>query len=162
MTVTIRPWQLCDRAGVPALILPIQTAEFGLPATLEGQPDLLDPAGVYRQGGGEFWVAEAAGEVVGTVALLDLGRRETTLRKMFVRADWRGGEARLGQRLLDTAVQHARAKGFRAITLGTTEAFKAAHRFYERNGFRRIEPDALPAGFPVFALDKRFYRLALG
>jgi len=161
MRVTIRPWQPRDRAAVPALILPIQTTEFGLPATLEGQPDLLDPPGVYRQGGGEFWVADAAGEIVGTVALLDLGKRETTLRKMFVRADWRGGTAKLGQRLLDTAIAHARAQGFRAITLGTTEAFKAAHRFYERNGFVRIEQDALPQGFPVFALDKRFYRLAL-
>ena len=161
MTPAIRPWEPRDRAGVPALILPIQTAEFGLPATLEAQPDLLDPAGVYRQGGGEFWVAEAAGEIVGTVALLDLGNRETTLRKMFVRADWRGGAVKLGQRLLDTAIAHARAQGFRAITLGTTEAFKAAHRFYERNGFVRIEREALPAGFPVFALDKRFYRLGL-
>lgn len=161
MTPTIRPWAPADLEGVPALILPIQTAEFGLPATLEGQPDLLDPAGVYRQGSGEFWVAEAAGQLVGTVALLDLGGGEVTLRKMFVRADWRGGEARLGQRLLDTAIAHARAKGCRAITLGTTEAFKAAHRFYERNGFVRVDRDALPANFPVFALDKRFYRLAL-
>lgn len=161
MTALIRPWEPRDREGVPALILPIQTAEYGLPATLEGQADLLDPAAVYRQGAGEFWVAEAAGTVVGTVALQDLGAREFTLRKMFVRADWRGGAARLGQRLLDTAIAHARAQGFRAITLGTTEVFHAAHRFYERNGFRRIERAALPAGFPVFALDKRFYRLDL-
>ena len=161
MTPAIRPWEPRDRAGVPALILPIQTAEFGRPATREAQPALRDPAGVYRQGGGEFWVAEAGGEIVGTVALLDLGQRETTLRKMFVRADWRGGAVKLGQRLLDTAIAHARAQGFRAITLGTTEAFKAAHRFYERNGFVRIERDALPDGFPVFALDKRFYRLGL-
>ena len=32
MTPTIRPWAPADLEGVPALILPIQTAEFGLPA----------------------------------------------------------------------------------------------------------------------------------
>ena len=47
------------------------------------------------------------------------------------------------------------------MLLGTTDAFLAAHRFYEKHGFSRIDRDALPAAFPVMAVDTRFYRLAL-
>jgi RimJ/RimL family protein N-acetyltransferase len=44
------------------------------------------------------------------------------------------------------------------VLLGTTERFHAAHRFYERNGFKRIAVIDLPATFPRMAVDTRFYR----
>ena len=47
----------------------------------------------------------------------------------------------------------------RRIYLGTTEAFTAAHRFYEKNGFHRVERAALPQSFPVMAVDTRYYQL---
>ena len=45
--------------------------------------------------------------------------------------------------------------------LGTTEAFRAAHRFYEKSGFRRVESATLPDAFPRMKGDTRFYRLDL-
>ena len=48
-----------------------------------------------------------------------------------------------------------------AVYLGTTAKFLAAHRFYEKNGFREIAREALPDSFPVMAVDTKFYTLAL-
>jgi RimJ/RimL family protein N-acetyltransferase len=59
--------------------------------------------------------------------------------------------------LLATAAE----RGLQRIWLGTTEAFLAAHRFYEKHGFVRVDPDTLPAAFPRMAVDTRFYRLNL-
>ena len=38
---------------------------------------------------------------------------------------------------------------------------KAAHRFYERNGFRRINKDDLPSYFPLVGVDNVFYHAHL-
>jgi predicted N-acetyltransferase YhbS len=45
----------------------------------------------------------------------------------------------------------------REVFLGTTARFLAAHRFYEKNGFREIARQALPHSFPVMSVDTKFY-----
>ncbi|MGC4241452.1 MAG: GNAT family N-acetyltransferase [Herbaspirillum sp.] len=145
--------------GVVEVILPIQQEEFGIPITLEGQPDLKDIAGFYQKGLGNFWVAVDGGKVVGTISLLDIGNAQVALRKMFVAASHRGKEHGTAARLLEGAIAWARAQGVRQIYLGTTDKFLAAHRFYEKNGFRLIEKSTLPPAFPVMVVDTRFYAL---
>ena len=158
--IEIRPHATPDTEALLALILGIQRGEFGLPISREDQPDLLDVAGFYRRGNGEFWVADGGGgSIAGSVALIDIGDGRMALRKMFVAPAQRGDG--LAARLLDVALVHARAHDAREVLLGTTDAFRAAHRFYEKHGFARIDRDALPAAFPVMAVDTRFYRLAL-
>jgi N-acetylglutamate synthase-like GNAT family acetyltransferase len=76
---------------------------------------------------------------------------------MFVYRDWRGPAPGTAQRLLDTAMEWARGKGIREIFLGTTAKFLAAHRFFEKNGFAEIAKAALPAAFPIMAVDTRFF-----
>lgn len=148
-----------DRDGLAAMVLAIQTREFGLPATFEGQPDLIDPAGFFRKGAGEFWVArEADGAIAGSIGLVEFLPGRGAVRKMFVRADRRGREFGLAQTLLETLIAHARREGIRSLTSGTTELFKAAHRFYERNGFVGIPETALPPDFPRMKVDTKFYR----
>jgi len=146
-------------AGVIDVILPIQQQEFGIPITLEGQPDLQDIAGFYQKGRGNFWVALDEGRVVGTISLLDIGNDQVALRKMFVAASYRGREYGTAARLLEGAIAWARQQGVRQIYLGTTAKFLAAHRFYEKNGFRLIEKTELPPAFPVMVVDTRFYAL---
>lgn len=162
---SIRPWSKADQEGVIALISGIQRGEFGLSITPQDQPDLMGIDGFYRPGVGEFWVAEAQGDVggkvMGCIALLDIGNAQAALRKMFVDALWRGAEKGVARALLSTLLDHARARGVADIFLGTTTRFLAAHRFYEKHGFARIEKDALPPAFPVMAVDTVFYRLAL-
>ena len=147
--------------GVGALIIGIQRDEFGIPITLEDQPDLDDIAAYYQRGAGNFWVALADSEVVGTVALLDIGNQQGALRKMFVHASYRGREHGVSARLLDTLLDWSRARALKEIYLGTTEKFLAAHRFYERNGFAQIAATDLPPSFPKMAFDTRFYRRAV-
>ena len=153
------PYGESDAAGVRDLILGVQQGEFGFSITWEDQPDLHDIPGWYRAGAGEFWVArDAAGRVVGTIGLRDIGGGVGALRKMFVAKEWRGAERRAALSLVETLLAHARARGLAAILLGTTEAFRAAHRFYEKCGFRRVDGATLPESFPRMPGDTRFYR----
>lgn len=161
MPITIRPYQADDAAGVVDTILPIQQQEFGIAIALADQPDLQDIPGFYRRGAGEFWVAGADGQVVGTIALLDLGEGRAALRKMFVAAAWRGREHGVAAALLQGLLDHCRAHALHTVLLGTTDKFLAAHRFYEKHGFVPVARTELPATFPVMAVDTRFYRLAL-
>lgn len=159
--ITIVPFAPQHAAGVVELILPIQQTEFGIPVTLQAQPDLLDIPGFYQRDAGNFWVALDGNEVVGTIALLDIGNRQAALRKMFVRTQYRGRAHGVAQRLLDTLLAWARAHELRDIFLGTTEQFLAAHRFYEKNEFREIAKANLPPAFPVMTVDTKFYALTL-
>jgi len=148
-------------AGMAALIVGIQTREFGIAITLDDQPDLSDIDGFYRSGAGNFWVAVDGPRVVGTIALRDIGGGRLALRKMFVDAAYRGAAHGVASKLLAEALAWAAAHGAREVLLGTTDKFVAAHRFYEKNGFRAIAREALPAGFPFMAVDTKFYSLAL-
>jgi N-acetylglutamate synthase-like GNAT family acetyltransferase len=157
----IRPYAPGDETAIVALIVPIQAEEFGIAITAADQPDLMDIPGFYLPGAGGFWVAEAGGVIVGTISLKDIGAGQAALRKMFVAAGWRGAAAGVGGALLETLLVHARTKGLTEIILGTTDKFLAAHRFYEKNGFDRVEIESLPAAFPRMVQDTRFYRLRL-
>lgn len=160
--IEIVPFAPKHREDVGALIVGIQRDEFHIPITLDEQPDLRDIPAFYQRRAGNFWVAVSEeGEVVGTVALLDLGNRQGALRKMFVRASHRGAGHGVSRRLLETLLEWSRARKVKEVYLGTTEKFLAAHRFYERNGFQRIAENELPQSFPKMTLDTRFYRRAL-
>ncbi len=160
--VEIATYEPNDHTSMAAMVVEIQNREFGVPITYEQQPDLIDPAAFFRKGAGEFWVARAAGgDVVGTIGLVEFAPGEGALRKMFVRADHRGASHGVAQHLLDRLLAHARASGLCAIWLGTTAMFKAAHRFYEKNGFDLVSEAGLPATFPRMKPDTRFYRIAL-
>jgi len=47
------------------------------------------------------------------------------------------------------------------LYLGTVDLLKAAHRFYERNGFQRISKDDLPSYFPTMMGENIYYQLSL-
>lgn len=149
------------QAQVLALILTIQRDEYGFEITAQDQPDLLDVPGFYQVGAGGFWVARDGGDVVGTIALHDLGGGRGALRKMFVRASHRGAGHGVAQRLLETLLQAAAARGLHEVVLGTTDRFLAAHRFYEKHGFAPMPASELPPGFQRMAVDTRFYRKAV-
>lgn len=160
--INARPYTQEDQPDVVELILSIQQREFGVSIGLEDQPDLLNIPSFYQQGNGNFWVAQDEHELAGTIALLDIGNQQVALRKMFVKAGYRGAEEGVSKRLLDTALRWCQRRGITDIYLGTTAQFLAAHRFYEKNGFALIHKATLPEGFPIMAVDTRFYRLTLG
>jgi N-acetylglutamate synthase-like GNAT family acetyltransferase len=159
--VQIRRFQPGDSQGVIDLILPIQREEFGVAISADDQPDLTAIGDFYQVGRGDFWVADVDGVIVGTIALKDIGESQGALRKMFVAVSHRGLEAGVAQRLLARLLRDASERGVTDILLGTTDKFLAAHRFYEKNGFTEIAREALPASFPVMAVDSRFYAFRL-
>jgi GNAT superfamily N-acetyltransferase len=155
--IVIAPYIPANKESVGELIVTIQRDEFGIPITLEKQPDLLDIPGFYQVNNGNFWVAEMDDQIVGTISLLDIGNKQGALRKMFVDKNHRGATFGVGQKLLDVLFQWGKEKRFEEILLGTTEKFLAAHRFYEKNGFSEIRKENLPPAFPVMSVDVKFY-----
>jgi GNAT superfamily N-acetyltransferase len=106
--------------------------EFGFEPDPAIDPDLDDPAAAYAA----LWVALARGDVVGSVALRDLGDRALELKRMYLRPDARGRG--IGKRLLATALGHARESGTRFLRLDTSERMETARRLYEAHGFVRV------------------------
>jgi GNAT superfamily N-acetyltransferase len=159
--VEINKYTHAYREDIASLIVNIQQQEFGISIDLDAQPDLKMIPDFYQKDKGNFWVAVADGNVAGTIALLDIGNGNAALRKMFVKAAYRGSAFGIGQMLLDTLLEWARVKKLDFILLGTTEKFLAAQRFYEKNGFEPIDRVQLPKEFPVMEVDVKFYRYQL-
>ncbi|NVJ99291.1 MAG: GNAT family N-acetyltransferase [Alphaproteobacteria bacterium] len=159
--ITIQPIAAHQAEALQQMILHIQREEFGIDITLEDQADLLDPNGFYNRGSGGIWVALDSDTVIGSIALIDIGHEQVALRKMFVAEAYRGRAHGVAQKLLEHVFEHARSSGVKDIYLGTTAAFLAAHRFYEKNGFDLVDEAKLPEAFPRMAVDTRFYRMTV-
>lgn len=144
------------QTSVINLITSIQQKEFNICISADDQPDLKDIPIYYQKAKGNFWIAINKNEVIGTIALIDIGNNEAALRKMFVHKDFRGSG--VAKKLLEILLEWARKKQIKTIYLGTTLAFLAAHRFYEKNGFIEIKQEDLPKTFPVMQVDKKFYK----
>lgn len=110
--------------------------EFGFEPDPEIDPDLADPAVTYTA----LWVAVVGDNVIGSVALRDLGAGALELKRMYLRREHRGRG--LGKQLLATALDFARANGARVIELDTSERMVTARRLYEAHGFRRVPGEA--------------------
>ncbi|WP_183141187.1 GNAT family N-acetyltransferase, partial [Pseudomonas savastanoi] len=105
--IQVRRFVPNDEQGVSALILPIQREEFGIPITAEDQPDLKAIPTFYQTGTGDFWVAVQGNQVVGSIALKDIGSGQAALRKMFVAAPFRGKEFSIAAKLLDCLIKES-------------------------------------------------------
>jgi N-acetylglutamate synthase-like GNAT family acetyltransferase len=157
--IIIKPYERLYRDAIVQMILHIQQVEFGVPLTIADQPDLLDIENFYQVKGGNFWIAlNNDYEVVGTIALIDNDEAYGTVRKMFVRADYRGKEKRVAMFLFGKLEQQARDNGMHALYLGTVEILKASHGFYKKNGFEQIDKKLLPQNFPLMKVDTMFFR----
>jgi GNAT superfamily N-acetyltransferase len=158
----IRPFQSKDQKAVIDLILNIQQREFNVPVTLQDQPDLLQIEQFYQVNRGNFWVAVTPNdEVVGSIALIDNGDTTATIRKMFVKAEYRGKLYGTGQKLYDLLESWAIDHGFQSLWLGTFDRLHAALRFYDKNGFVSVDKRQLPPSFPIMSVDNRFYTKSL-
>ena len=126
-------------------------------------PQLADVAG--RADRAELLVArDADGLVVGSVALVldgDFGEVTESADEAAVRMLAVDGAARgrgVGEALVRTCLDRARAAGKRRMVLSTGLRMTAAHRLYQRLGFTRLpERDWTP----VPGIDLRVYALEL-
>ena len=140
MTYTIRPIEARDNEAVEAVIRAC-LLEFGgnRPGTAWYDPGLGRFSEVYRGEGRAYWVAvDEGGRVVGGTGIGELegvpGVCE--LQKMYCLPEARGtGAAAL---LMAAALDFARQR-YEKCYLETFDNMKAAHRFYEKHGFHRID-----------------------
>lgn len=89
---------------------------------------------------GHIIVCEIENEIVAMVNLLysistALGNRVVILEDMIVSSKCR--DKNIGSKLLDFAKEFAKSQGIKRITLLTDNDNFKAHKFYEKNGFKK-------------------------
>ncbi|MHB1654482.1 MAG: bifunctional helix-turn-helix transcriptional regulator/GNAT family N-acetyltransferase [Desulfitobacteriaceae bacterium] len=84
-----------------------------------------------------LWLAEANGEIVGTVAIVGHSPVKAQLRWFIINPAFRG--IGLGRALLDEALKYCRENGYKKIFLETTEDQKKAVNMYVKAGFKKVD-----------------------
>ncbi len=139
----IRDWQPDDRLAA-AEVIKNALAEYGLGWEPEGADrDVIDVAQYYLDRGGEFWVIEEDGTVVGTSAYYpclgasllphDRNGKAVEIRKMYLQPKTRGQG--LGKYLLAQLERSIFDRGYREIRIETASVLTAAVKLYESNGY---------------------------
>lgn len=133
---TIRDWQNSDRAHIVTAIRSV-LEEYGLPwEPNEADRDVVEVENFYLNRGGEFWVVEQQGRIVGTAAYypIERGVKGVEIRKMYLLPSVRGRG--LGKFLLRQLERAIAASGFQEIWLETASVLKEAVQLYETNGYQ--------------------------
>ena len=89
---------------------------------------------------GELWVVEEDGRILGSVAMLaeeGMGR----IRWLQLHADLRGRG--MGRKLVETAMDYARERGFPGVFLTTIAGLDAAHHLYRQAGFELTSSESV-------------------
>ena len=134
----IRDWTVGDREAAAAVVKTV-LAEYGLDWEVGecgcSDRDAVEVETYYWQTGGEFWVVEQAGRIVGTGGYLPIERGENAveIRKMYLLPAARGQG--LGRYLLNELEQATAAKGFGEVWIETASVLAEAVKLYERNGY---------------------------
>jgi DNA-binding MarR family transcriptional regulator/GNAT superfamily N-acetyltransferase len=95
-------------------------------------------AGELAPPDGAFFLARLDGEAIGCAGLKRLSRTVGEVKRMWVAPSARG--LGVGQRLLESIQDAARAMGLRRLRLDTHRSLLEARALYLRNGFREIAP----------------------
>jgi putative acetyltransferase len=134
---TIRSWQPDDRQ-VAADVIKNALAEYGLGWEPDGADrDVLEVEKYYFACGGEFWVIENRGEIIGTSAYYPdphRGENAVEIRKMYLSTQARGQG--LGKYLLEELERSILAHGYQEIWIETASVLTAAVKLYEANGYQ--------------------------
>jgi putative acetyltransferase len=132
----IRPWEPRDRAAAADAIARV-LAEYGLPWEPTGaDSDVLNVERCYQEVGGEFWVVEHHGKIVGTAAYYPIprGNNAAEIRKMYLLPQVRG--LGLGRFLLQQLERAIEAANFQEIWIETASVLHEAVRLYESYGYQ--------------------------
>jgi DNA-binding MarR family transcriptional regulator/predicted GNAT family N-acyltransferase len=81
-----------------------------------------------------FWLAEAGGNIIGSIAVVGHSGTRAQLRYFLVSPEYRG--TGLGTKLFSEALDYAKRQGYQSLFLETTDDQKTAIRMYKKAGFR--------------------------
>lgn len=94
----------------------------------------------YKRDGGNFWIAIDNDEnIIGTIALKNLGDNKGYLKSMYVDSNYRG--SKIAKNLMDTLLDYAISNQYKSIELGTYTCLERAVAFYKKNKFQLKEQD---------------------
>ncbi|KAF1709033.1 GNAT family N-acetyltransferase [Pseudoxanthomonas sacheonensis] len=115
---------------------------FGLPFEAKVAGGLVAFFEQYQAGRDGIWLAVEGNRIQGSIAI-DGSRAEEEgahLRWFIASEETRG--TGIGSRLMDHAMEHCIAQGFRRVYLWTFEGLETARHLYERHGFRLVHQQA--------------------
>lgn len=135
--LTIRPARAGDAGFIAYRHGVLYEQEYNLDKVFE-QYVIAGLAKYFDAGAdGEIWVAEAAGQVVGSIAIVAAGPDTGQLRWFLIEPAFRGSG--LGRRFMDVALDYCRQRRFRHVYLWTFRGLDAACHLYASYGFRPTE-----------------------
>jgi ribosomal protein S18 acetylase RimI-like enzyme len=155
MTMVIRPARIDEYEAVGELVI-------GAYATLPDRDPVYDAVlrdVANRAATADVLVAEAEGAIIGTVTFVPGPGPQAevddpdaaAIRMLGVAPEARG--MGVGAALVEECIERARKLGRLRVLLDTRQSMEAAHRLYERAGFRRApELDRRPAEAPDMVL----------
>ena len=136
-SITIRPYKTGEASYVCYLQMELYDRVYGFKPVFEycllaGMAKFItDPEG------GQLWVAELDGKVVGSIAIVRAG--EDTAQLRWVALDDKYHGRGIGKKLMDTAMGFCRDKGYKHVFLWTVDILYAARHLYEVYGFKLTE-----------------------
>lgn len=133
----IRDWQEKDRLAASAVIQQV-LEEYGLPWQPDkADQDVIEVESAYLAIGGEFWLVEHLGEIIGTAAYYPIkrGNNGVEIRKMYLLPKVRGKG--IGKYLLQQLENRIADKGYQEIWIETASVLKEAVQLYEKYGYQR-------------------------
>jgi len=96
----------------------------------------------YQAGRDGIWLAVEGSKIQGSIAIDGSHAEEegAHLRWFIASEETRG--TGIGSRLMDHAMEHCIAQGFRRVYLWTFEGLEVARHLYEKHGFRLVHQQA--------------------
>jgi RimJ/RimL family protein N-acetyltransferase len=155
MSIVIKPFDSSYTQDLLNLVKRIQVDEFNIPIVESQNQELYTIQATFQKDNGNYWIALFNGQLMGTIAVLDIGHQAVELRDVFLDKEFRGKGFAI--QLLDTVYNWCHTRNITKIFLGTTLAFKAAHRFYEKNGFKELKKEEMPSFCKPMDCDEKFY-----
>lgn len=133
----IREFSATDSPKVKELILSVLEKEYPFDRKAYSDTDLANIGGTYGGPREVFFVIEDENKIIGTAGIKEDSKETALLRRVFVDpAERRKG---YGSRLLTTAVEFCREKGYREVVFRATSKMTQAIELCKKKGFVEVE-----------------------
>jgi putative acetyltransferase len=133
----IRPGVDADSDRLIALIEDAWSPYPGTVLDVDGEmPELRRPASHWQSRGGELWIAESKGALIGSIAF-DPIRDGAAIELHCMYVDRAAHGRGVAQTLYAKALVFAKMREISTLELWTDTRFHRGHAFYEKLGFQR-------------------------